>query len=65
VIFIAAILFAAILHGGNGLQAAILVPLWLCLAAVVIIAIARGDGKIVFRPSPFLPAFSARPPPAR
>jgi hypothetical protein len=64
-LLVAVILFAAMAHGGNGAQLAIIAPLLLCFGVVVSFAAPRAEDRIVVWVSPLLPAFSSRPPPIR
>jgi hypothetical protein len=62
---LAAILYAALTHAGTSLLIAVLVPIWFFLATVVSLPILSIDEHYDTEPSPPLPVFSPRPPPAR
>jgi hypothetical protein len=63
VISLALLLLATLIPAGSGLLSAILAPLWLFLAAVVVVAIRRGN-EVCNPPSFFVPqVHSSRAPP--
>jgi len=63
VLCLALLLLATLIPAGSGLLSAILTPLWLLLAAVVVIAIQRGN-DVGNAPSLFVPqVHSSRAPP--
>jgi hypothetical protein len=63
ILLVAVVLFAAMAHGGNGLAAAILVPLLFCLDTIICFAAPRIEEYASISLSPVLPVFSPRPPP--
>lgn len=64
ILLIAALLFVAMAHGGSGVAAAILIPIWFCFDAIVALAVPRVEEHVSIYFSPILPPFSPRPPPS-
>jgi hypothetical protein len=64
ILLIAVVLFAALGHGGKGIAAAILIPVWLCFGAIVCLIARRVEEHAFVWLSPVLPVFSPRPPPS-
>jgi len=62
---LAAILCAALAHVGTSLLIASLAPIWFFLASVVGLSVSGIDEPYDTQPSPVLPVFSPRPPPAQ
>ena len=64
IFLIVALLSVAMAHGGNGLAAAILIPIWFCFDAIICLAVPLVEERVFVWLSPVLPVFSPRPPPS-